>query len=158
MVYLYDLAAPIRLNAHSGVTKQPRRGVSTPSSVLEKIRFLLDKNFWFEKYRDSYERMDVKNIRFCCTNNISHGRFINERLHRHFGMVITKDWDVRKIVESFSIIAQSYLKRTNHRLKNVQALYVGCVIDFLERCKSTFVPSPNHLYGFGFLRRHEHFR
>ena len=151
MVYLCDLAAPFRLNEHSGV-KRPGRGFQPPSSVLEKLRFLLDKNFWFEKYRNSYERMDVKNIRFCCTNNISHGRFINERLHRHFGMVITKDWDSEKLSRVFSIIAQSYLKRTNHRLKNVQALYVGCVIDFLERCKSTFVPSPNHPhYRFGFF-------
>ena len=101
MVYLYDLAAPFRLNEHSGV-KAPE-GSFNPSSVLEKLRFLLDKKFWLRS-TGFYERMDVKNIRFCCTNNISHGRFINERLHRHFGMVITKDWDSENCREFFQLL------------------------------------------------------
>ena len=73
------------------------------------------------------------------------------------GCIGTLVWSLRKTGtqkncrEFFNYCA--ILPETNQSsLKNVQALYVGCVIDFLERCKSTFVPSPNHPhYRFGFF-------
>ena len=68
----------------------------------------------------------MKNIQFCCTHRISQGKFINERLHRHFGMVIER-LGRRQDVEFFQLLVQSYLDN-NHRLRNVQEVYVGCVI------------------------------
>ena len=44
MVYLCDLAAPFRLNEHSGV-KATRKGVSTPLLCLKNYAFFLIKTF-----------------------------------------------------------------------------------------------------------------